>query len=173
MKWFLLKRRRWLPFVGLIGLIVLCAQVVHPFGAVKQSSEDRVNVNGLSMPAEVNALFVRSCQDCHSDQTVWPWYSYAAPVSWLVERDVSHGRDHMNFSHWPQYSLQQQGKLLADIASVVKNHEMPLPQYALIHRNAKLSDAETDILYKWARLERRKVKAALSGSLRLTVSRSR
>jgi hypothetical protein len=97
--------------------------------------------------------------DCHSSQTVWPWYSYVAPMSWLVERDVRRGRDHMNFSEWNHYSFKRQEKLLADVASVVKNREMPLPQYTLIHRSAKLSDADTDLLYNWARIARRKLKA--------------
>ena len=86
-------------------------------------------------------------------------------MSWLVERDVRRGRDHMNFSRWPEYSLQQQQKVLADVASALKNREMPLPQYALMHREAKLSDAEIDIIYRWARLERRRVKAALATNL--------
>jgi hypothetical protein len=66
----------------------------------------------------------------------------------------------MNFSRWPEYNFQQQEKLLADIASALKNREMPLPQYAVMHRDAKLSDAGIDIVYQWARLERRRVKAA-------------
>jgi hypothetical protein len=82
----------------------------------------------------------------------------------MVERDVRHGRDHMNLSYWPQYSLNRQEKLLAEIATVVKNREMPLPQYTLIHKQAKLSDAELDVLYHWARMERRNVKAALAQS---------
>jgi len=66
----------------------------------------------------------------------------------------------MNFSEWDQYTFKQRQELLADIASVVKNHEMPVPQYTLIHRGAKLSDADTDLLYAWARAERRKLKAS-------------
>jgi hypothetical protein len=82
-------------------------------------------------------------------------------MSWLVERDVRRGRDYLNFSEWNQYTFKQREKLLADIASAVKNREMPLPQYTLVHRDAKLSDADTDLLYGWARVERRKSKAIL------------
>ena len=99
--------------------------------------------------------------DCHSSKTVWPWYSYVAPVSWFVEKDVRNGRDHMNLSEWDQYTFKQRERLLAEIASEVKNREMPLPQYGLVHRNATLSEADTDLLYAWARVERRKVKALL------------
>lgn len=161
MKEVLVSRRLRLFSVTLIVLVVICSVAVHPFGSVKQSGGG-LDVEAPAMPLEVKALFGRSCKDCHSHQTVWPWYSYVAPVSWLVERDVRGGRDRLNLSNWPRYSFKQQEELLADIASVVKNHEMPLPQYSLMHRNAKLSDRDTEILYQWARLERRKVKAALS-----------
>lgn len=97
--------------------------------------------------------------DCHSSEKRWPWYSYVAPVSWLVERDVRRGRDHMNFSEWQQYTLQKRQKLLADVASAVKNGEMPLTQYTLIHRQAKLSEAERDLMYQWARRERPRFRA--------------
>lgn len=81
-------------------------------------------------------------------------------MSWIVERDVRRGRDEMNLSEWNKYNFNQQEKLLADIASAVGNHEMPLPQYTLIHRDAMLSAADTDLLYGWARVERRKLKAS-------------
>ena len=100
--------------------------------------------------------------DCHSNRTVWPWYSYVAPMSWLVERDVREGRDHMNLSEWDLYDFKQREKLLADIASAVKNREMPVSQYTLVHRDAKLSDAEADLLYAWARGERRRLKAKVA-----------
>ncbi len=67
----------------------------------------------------------------------------------------------MNLSDWHQYTFKQQEQLLADIASAVKNREMPLPQYALVHRDAKLSDADTDLVYGWARVERRRLKASV------------
>ena len=162
MKAFFTSRRLALFLGSLVGLIAVCSVAVHPFGPIKQSGERPVKVDDLMMPPEVKSLLGRSCKDCHSNQTVWPWYSYVAPGSWLVERDVRRGRDRMNLSDWPQYSFKRREKLLADIASVVKNREMPLPQYTLMHRDAKLSDRDADVLYQWARLERRKAKAALS-----------
>ena len=65
----------------------------------------------------------------------------------------------MNFSEWDQYTFKEREKLFAEIASAVKNREMPLHQYTLMHRDAKLSDADTDLLYAWARVERRRLKA--------------
>jgi hypothetical protein len=164
MRALLLSGRLWLFFGGFASLVVVSSLAVHPSGSVKQTDRNGVNISDLTMPFEVKTLFERSCGDCHSNQTKWPWYSYVAPVSWMVERDVRRGRDHMNLSYWPQYSLKRQEQLLADIASVVKNREMPLPQYALIHKTARLSDSDLNVLYQWARIERRKTKAALASS---------
>ena len=66
----------------------------------------------------------------------------------------------MNVSEWQQYTFKQKQKLLADIASEVKNGDMPLSQYTLVHREAKLSDADRNLVYNWARRERRKMRAA-------------
>jgi hypothetical protein len=155
-------RHRWLCGAGLAALLALCSPAIHPFGSVKRSESKAVLASDLHLSPQVAFIVKRSCLDCHSNSTVWPWYSYVAPMSWLVERDVSHGRDHMNFSRWDQYTFKEQERLLADIASAVKNREMPLRQYTLVHRHAKLSDADRDILYGWARAERRRVKSKLA-----------
>jgi Haem-binding domain len=158
-KAFLFKHAR-LGAGVFVGLLALCSIAVHPFGSMKLAQGQAVPAGGLKVQPEIAAVLKRSCMDCHSNQTAWPWYSYVAPVSWLVERDVRRGRDHMNLSEWSLYDVTRQQKLLADIASAVKNREMPLPQYMLVHRDAKLSDADTDLVYGWARLERRKLRSS-------------
>lgn len=86
-------------------------------------------------------LFRRACFDCHSNQTVWPWYSYVAPVSWLVQNDVNGGRSHLNFSEWdhPQ-------RHAGDVAAQVKQGEMPLWFYLPLHSAARITDAEKQAL---------------------------
>jgi hypothetical protein len=140
-------------------LVAFSSVVLHPFGKPKRVDGRQLPVDNLHPSPEVAAILKRSCVDCHSNQTTWPWYSYVAPMSWLVERDVRRGRDHLNLSTWDEYSFNQRVKLLADIASAVKNREMPLPQYTLVHRHAKLSDADADAVYNWARAERRRTRA--------------
>jgi hypothetical protein len=83
-------------------------------------------------------LAVRACFDCHSNQTVWPWYTNIAPVSWLAQSDVSSGRSTLNFSEWnrPQESA-------GDAAAVARDGSMPPWQYKIIHPKARLSSAET------------------------------
>ena len=152
-------RHGWASITALAGLVAVCSVTLHPFGAPKQFQGHMTSIDNLKLPTEITAIFKRSCVDCHSSQTVWPWYSYVAPMSWLVERDVRRGRDRMNLSEWQQYTFQQRLKLLADIASTVKNGEMPLHQYTLIHRQARLSEAYRDLVYQWARGERRRLRA--------------
>lgn len=154
-----LLRHPWISIAALAALVAVCSIIVHPYDAPKQFPGHKASIDDLKLPAEITTIFKRSCADCHSSQTAWPWYSYVAPVSWLVERDVRRGRDHMNFSEWQQYTMQQRQKLLADVASAVKNGAMPLPQYTFIHRQATLSDAERDLVYQWARRERRRLRA--------------
>ena len=149
----------WLCTGAFVGLLVACSSAIHPFGMPKQSDRQQSSSDGLQLSPEVATVLKRSCMDCHSNQTVWPWYSYVAPISWLVERDVRRGRDQLDLSRWPQYTFQQREEILADIATVVKNGEMPLRQYTLVHRQARLSEADTDMVYNWARAERRRLKA--------------
>ena len=145
---------------GTVSLIAVLSFAIHPFGRPKEERGQRADFATLHLPTETAALVKRSCIDCHSNQTAWPWYSYVAPTSWLVERDVRSGREHMNLSEWQQYSFNQRQKLLADIASAVKNGDMPVPQYTLVHQEARLSDSERDRIYQWARIERRRLRAA-------------
>jgi hypothetical protein len=90
---------------------------------------------------QTRELMRRACFDCHSNQTVWPWYSNIAPVSWLVQRDVNDGRRHLNFSEWdlPQRHAK-------DVAAQVKGDEMPPWFYLPMHPAAKLTAAEKQAL---------------------------
>jgi hypothetical protein len=144
---------------GLAGFVTLCSMSIHPSGLVKRTDREAMSARDLHVASEAAPLLKRACLDCHSNQTVWPWYSYVAPMSWLVEKDVRRGRERVNFSEWDHYTFEQRSRSLAEIASAVKNHEMPLPQYTMVHRGAKLSNADRDVLYAWARVERRKLKA--------------
>lgn len=91
--------------------------------------------------AESEAIARQSCYACHSNETDWPPYSYVAPMSWLVRWDVERGRDELNFSEWDR----DRGRA-DDAAEQVLDRTMPLDRYTLIHRDARLSDAEVDTL---------------------------
>ena len=83
-------------------------------------------------------------------------------MSWLIEGDVYDARRHMNLSRWDDYSIDKKQALLSEIAVMVRNRKMPLPRYLVLHAEAKLSDADIDRIYQWARDERRRLKTLAS-----------
>ena len=108
------------------------------------------------MPMGVHEVLLRSCNDCHSNQTRWPWYSNVAPVMWLVRSDVSSGRRHMNFSEWSSYSRTRADALLENVCAWTQNRHMPMPIYLRMHSNASLSDSDIKMLCDWTTQERQR-----------------
>ncbi len=105
----------------------------------------------LVAPAQVKEILRRSCYDCHSHETRWPWYSRIAPASWWLAGHVKKGRADLNFSQWPLFDLEARGHLLRDIEKQLTDSTMPLRSYTLGHREARLSDTDREILLEWAR----------------------
>jgi hypothetical protein len=144
-----------------MGLAVVASSFIHPYGPVKAARSTAPLIAGAAAPADVTGVFERSCQNCHSERTEWPWYSYVAPLSWLIEGDVHDGRSHMNLSNWGAYTEEQRVELLTKMGVEVRNHRMPLPKYLKLHPQAKLSDDDIARLYTWAQSERRRLKASI------------
>jgi len=101
------------------------------------------------MPAEVRAVLERSCYDCHSNQTQWPWYSNIAPLSWLIEHDVRKGRRDLDFTDWAQYDPDEQLDRVEEIGAEVGDGQMPPAQYTLLHPDAVLGAAERALIQDW------------------------
>jgi hypothetical protein len=135
------------------------ASMVHPFGRVKGAPSPAPLLAGASVESPVMGIVSRSCQNCHSEKTEWPLYSYIAPMSWMIEKDVHDARSHMNLSRWSDYDPGQRQQILSEIASLVRNHIMPPQRYLMLHPEARLSSADVDRLYQWTRSERKRLKA--------------
>lgn len=134
-------------------LRILGALLLAAFIAIQFKSIDRSNppVEGdVGAPPEVAAILRRACYDCHSHETVWPWYSRVAPASWLLEHDVLDGRKHLNFSKWSGYDARRREHKLEEIVELTAAEEMPPWFYLPLHSEAKLSDADRAVLAKWA-----------------------
>lgn len=99
---------------------------------------------------DVAAIIKTSCYNCHSNETVYPWYSYVAPSSWLVAKDVREGRKELNFSNWQDYDMMEKLEKLDDIAIEVGEGTMPLGIYTLIHEYASLDDEQRERIVEWA-----------------------
>ena len=100
-------------------------------------------------PAEITALLRAACYDCHSYETKWPLYARIAPSSWLVASDVNEGREHLNFSAWPQ-EPELVAKRLDRINEVLDYKEMPPKKYTLLHPEARLTEAQRKAIMDWA-----------------------
>jgi len=99
---------------------------------------------------EVVSVLRRACYDCHSNQTVWPWYSRVAPVSWVIAHDVTEGRAELNFSTWDQLSTEKQAKAMKESWKEVAEGEMPTWYYVVLHPEARLSANDQSVLQAWS-----------------------
>lgn len=142
--------RKWITrsaFI-IIGIFVVI-QAVRPSRTNPVSSPgDSIQVV-LPVHPEVTSIFARACNDCHSSNTVWPWYSNVAPVSWMVVSDVREGRNKLNFSTWAAYDRKRRQELLGEICEQVKEGEMPGLPYELMHPKARLNDADRRTICAW------------------------
>ena len=136
--------------LGLVVLLVLI-QLVQPKRTNPPVIESRSLQAHVQVPPQVQMILQRSCYNCHSSSTVWPWYSYVAPVSWLVADDVNQSRTHINFQDWKaQESPKEATEHLGLICEEVRNHDMPPLDYRIVHRNAPLSDDEVKVVCSWS-----------------------
>ena len=138
------RARSFLLRVLIVLLLILAGLQLVPVERENPTVEADVNA-----PAEVAEVLRRACYDCHSNETDWPWYSRIAPISWWVASHVEVGRADLNFSEWPSFDFEAQSHALEDIREQVRRDEMPLRSYTWIHRDARLSDADREILLDW------------------------
>jgi hypothetical protein len=144
-----------------VVLVLVCAFVISQFfGPAKsnpatdaaQSVESRLQVT-----PQVAAILDRSCNDCHSNKTRWPWYSNVAPVSWFVIGHVNEGRQNVNFSEWGRYTQRDSDGLLKQICREVKAGVMPLSSYTPLHPGSKPSAEDVKTLCDWTDTERARI----------------
>ena len=137
----------------LIGLVVflLLGQVVR-FPRTNPPIDPAREIGAaIPLTPAVSGIFERSCNDCHSNRTVWLWYSGVAPSSWLVYYDVHEARRRMNFSDWEATTPQQHNRLLDRMCSDVTKGDMPEWQYLIMHPKAKLSAGDIQAVCDWAK----------------------
>lgn len=140
----------WIKRLMLAAFIILgVGQVFRPARTNPPIDPKREIHSNLSIHVHVAATLARSCNDCHSNRTVWPWYSHVAPASWLVVSDVNHGRKALNFSEWSTYGAKQQRAHLQEICKEVTEGEMPGLSYRLMHRDAALNEDDVAAICNW------------------------
>jgi cytochrome c len=139
--------RPWIA-AGVIVAAVAGLGHLHPFGNPRAERGKGVDtlLRDAKMPAAARAVLVAKCADCHSNETRWPVYSWIAPGSWLMERDIVEARKKMNLSRWEEMPVETQEEWAAEIVQEAKGGKMPPIQYLAAHWDAKLSKADVQAL---------------------------
>ncbi|TDO26707.1 heme-binding domain-containing protein [Sediminibacterium goheungense] len=140
----ILKRILLLLLIAFVAI-----QFVRP--AKNVSTDKSKHVSTLyTVPAEVNTILTKACNDCHTNNTVYPWYASVQPVSWWLDDHIKDGKKHLNFDEYSTYSLRKQYHKMEEVIEQVKEKEMPLNSYTWVHGDAKLTEDERVALTGWA-----------------------
>lgn len=137
----------------IILLIVLLVFVGIQFIPTNRNQSDIVPATDLmeiyNVPEKVEVIFKTSCYDCHSNNTAYPWYNKIQPTSWIMQGHIKKGKKELNFNEFGSYSERKQKGKFKSILSQVKDGEMPLSSYLLMHNNAKLSEKDKKDIEDW------------------------
>ena len=142
---------------GGLLLILLVMQVFQPEKNEGPKGGEADLLISLSVPEDVAMLLQSSCYDCHSDHTVYPWYSRISPLSWYLHKHIEEGREALNFSEFGDEGRAGKIGTLSEICEVVEAGIMPLQSYLLIHRDAALSPDQGGLICSWAEVESQKL----------------
>ena len=143
--------------VIVLAVAFVVSQFFRPdFTNPPENSGDTLEAS-TQVPPGVEAIITRSCIDCHSYRTSYPWYSQIAPSSWLLSDHIHEGRQEMNLSVWNTYDTRKKVRKLDEMCQQVEDGEMPLPSYLWIHWDAALKPGEAQLLCDWANSEKEKL----------------
>lgn len=148
-------------FKKLLIVLLVVFVVAQAFRPEKNNSNDTSKdiSNSYVVPENVKTILAKACNDCHSNNTRYPWYAEIQPVAWWINDHVKDGKKHLNFNEFDGYRIARQYKKLEECIEEVKDGEMPLTSYTIIHKEAKLSDDEKQILFTWCEIVRDSIKA--------------
>ena len=144
-----------------ILLTLLAILVIIQFIRPSRNVSDTVSANDITkvytVPADVQEVMKVSCNDCHSNNTKYPWYTNIQPVGWWLQHHVNEGKEHLDFSSFASYTPKKQHHKLEEVVEMINDGEMPLNSYLWIHKDAKLSDAQKNSLVNWAKQLREQI----------------
>lgn len=142
----------------LSGFVVI--QFFRPDFTNPPVTEAETLESAAPVPENVRGILKRSCYDCHSNTTLYPWYSKIQPSAWFLKNHIDDGRRHLNFSVWNTYETKKKRHKLEEVCEQLEGKFMPLPSYLWIHWDAALSDEERKLVCDWATAERARLETA-------------
>ena len=148
---------------GVLFATSIALSTVHPWGNPRSGIQPNAQIlQGSNVPEDVRHVLEKKCGNCHSESTHYPIYTRFAPVSWMVERDVHDGRNALDMTRWQYYTGDGQVDLLTRIGSEARSGGMPLKQYLVLHPQDRLTSQEQELIYNWAKAERKRIRQQLS-----------
>ncbi len=140
-----------------ILIVLLVVFVVIQFIPTKRNQSDKMLPTDITLvyhvPKDVQSIIKISCYNCHSNNTIYPWYNKVQPVAWLLLFHIEEGKSEINFSEFGSYSMRKRKSKLKAMAHEIKEGDMPLFSYTLIHRDARISGSQKVLLLNWINKE--------------------
>ncbi|MES2278679.1 MAG: heme-binding domain-containing protein [Bacteroidota bacterium] len=134
-----------------IGILFMVVQLIprdhNESGSVQPNALTKV----FPVPASVGVILKKSCYDCHSNSTNYPWYAQIQPFRYMLDRHIRSGKAELNFDEFGSYTPRKQRSRLRAIGESLDEGSMPLSSYTLIHRNALLSKEDKQLLVNWVK----------------------
>jgi hypothetical protein len=136
--------------LALLGVFAIMQLINRP----KKNRSEGPQPNHISkiaaVPDPVANILQKACNDCHSNNTIYPWYAEVMPVGWIVNNHIVHGKDELNLDEFTTYKPKKQWHKLEEVAEQVEHDAMPISSYTRMHKSARLSKEEKELLIKWA-----------------------
>ena len=143
--------KKFLKYTGLFLLAVLLViQFIHPKRNRSEGTQPNYIGNNFAIPADVKSILVKACNDCHSNNTRYPWYSKIQPVHWWLDKHIRNGKKGVNFDEYTNKRLRYQFHKMEETIEMVKEGEMPIKSYKWTHKDARLTADERKKIVDWA-----------------------
>ncbi len=131
-------------------VILVIIQFIRPGRNISAAVSPNDIGHKYHVPENIKSILKTSCNDCHSNNTVYPWYSNVQPVAWWLQNHVNEGKSELDFSEFLTYSPKKAHHKMEEVIEMVKENEMPLNSYLWVHKDAKLSADQKKLLTDWA-----------------------
>ena len=135
----------------ILAILIVVFLAIQFFQPEKNISDDFTNhiLNKENLPENIQVILRNSCLDCHSNNTEYKWYHKPAPVSWMINKHITNGKEELNFSDWGTFDIIDKIGILEKICNETERKTMPLKSYTAIHKKAKLTDEQIAELCAW------------------------
>ncbi|MGF7230979.1 heme-binding domain-containing protein [Arachidicoccus sp.] len=134
----------------LLVIVFIAIQFFHPVKNISSAPTPNAIALHYEVPHDVQTILKVACNDCHTNNTRYPWYNKIQPTTWYLAKHVNDGKRHLNFDEFAGYTLKKQAHKIDEVVKEIKNDGMPLTSYNLIHSDARLTVDQKNVLIKWA-----------------------